>query len=344
MGTGPRVDVAKAYTFAWRNASRIPEPVLRAAFTVVADVTWLRRTEGVRRLEANYARVRPELDAPAVRRLARAGMRSYMRYFREAFTLQGATAEQVRARVRLEDGEHVVAHVATGKGLSLALGHLGNWDLAGAWATPNLAPVLTVAEKLRPEALFEEFVGFRRSLGIDVLGLGDPDVFRRLVRGARTDNRVVPLLADRDLAASGVEVDLAGHRARVAAGPAALALAAGVPLVTATVTYERLTGARRRAAGTPWGIVVRFSPFVEVPPAERGLPAPERRRRQIATMTQGWVDHLAAALREHTEDWHMLQRVFVEDLDPERYAKTRAEAGGRAVTRRPDPGAAGGAP
>jgi KDO2-lipid IV(A) lauroyltransferase len=324
---GPRIDVARAYTFAWRHAPRIPEPVLRAAFTAVADVTWWRRTEGVRRMEANYARVRPDLDAAAVRRLSRAGMRSYMRYFREAFTLQGATPEQVRARVRLADGRHVVEHVAGGRGLSLALGHLGNWDLAGAWATPNLAPVLTVAEKLKPEALYEEFVGFRRSLGIDVLGLGDADVFRRLVRGARGGHRVVPLLADRDLAASGVEVDLAGHRARVAAGPAALALAAGVPLVTAAVTYERLTGARRRAAGTPWGIVVEFSPFIEVPPADPGLPAPERRRRQVAAMTQAWVDHLAAALREHTEDWHMLQRVFVEDLDPERYAKTRAEAG-----------------
>lgn len=324
---GLRVDVAKAYTFAWRNAPRIPEPVLRVAFTAVADLTWLRRTEGVRRMEANYARVRPDLDAAAVRRLSRAGMRSYLRYFREAFTLQGATPEQISARVRLAGGLHVVEHVAAGKALSLALGHVGNWDLAGAWATPNLAPVLTVAERLQPEALYQEFVGFRRSLGIDVLGLGDPDVFRRLVRGARGGHRIVPLLADRDLTASGVEVDLAGHRARVAAGPAALALAAGVPLVTASISYERLTGARRRAAGTPWGVVVRFSPFVEAPPADPDLPAPERRRRQVAVMTQGWVDHLAESLREHTEDWHMLQRVFVEDLDPERYARTRAEAG-----------------
>jgi KDO2-lipid IV(A) lauroyltransferase len=28
------------------------------------------------------------------------------------------------------------------------------------------------------------------------------------------------------------------------------------------------------------------------------------------------VDDLAAAIREHTEDWHMLQRVFVDDLEP----------------------------
>ncbi|PZR53880.1 phosphatidylinositol mannoside acyltransferase [Xylanimonas oleitrophica] len=321
------LDVARAYTFAWRHAPKVPEPLLRAVFTLVADVTWLRRGEGVRRLEANYARLRPELDAHGLRRLSRAGMRSYMRYFREAFTLQGSTPDQVRARVRLVDERHVRPAVEAGQAISLALGHLGNWDLAGAWATPNLAPVLTVAEKLRPPELYEEFVGFRRSIGIEVLGLGDADVFRRLVRGALEGGRVVPLLADRDLAATGVEVDLAGHRARVAAGPAALALAAGVPLVPAAITYERLRGERRRAAGTPWGIVVRFFAPVPVPPADPALSAPQRRRAQVEAMTQGWVDALAVTLRERTEDWHMLQRVFVDDLDPARYARTRAEAG-----------------
>ncbi|GAB2467013.1 phosphatidylinositol mannoside acyltransferase [Xylanimonas ulmi] len=329
------VDVARAYTFAWRAAPRVPEPVLRAAFTVIADVAWARRGAGVRRLEANYARVRPELDAAAVRRLARAGMRSYMRYFREAFTLQGASREQITARVRVVGDENVRAAREDGAAIALALGHLGNWDLAGAWATPHLAPVLTVAEHLKPEALYEEFVGFRRSLGIEVIGLGERDVFRRLVRGARAGGRIVPLLADRDLTATGVEVDLAGGRARVAAGPAALALAAGVDLVPAAITYERLSGARRRAAGTPWGIVIHFHPPVPVPVPDPALTGPERRRAQIAAMTQAWVDALAVTLRERTEDWHMLQRVFVEDLDPARYARTREQAG-EAPVRAPD--------
>ena len=66
--------------------------------------------------------------------------------------------------------------------------------------------------------------------------------------------------------------------------------------------------------------VIRFFPRVEVP-AE--VPRSER----VAVATQGWVDALAVAIREHPEDWHMLQKVFVEDLDPERYARTRAAAG-----------------
>ncbi len=321
------VDVAAAYTFAWRHAAKVPEPVLRGAFTLAADIAWLRRGAGVRRMEANYARVRPELDARGVRSLARRGMRSYLRYFREAFTLQALTADQVRGRVRAEGLEHMRAVRDDGAAVALALAHLGNWDLAGAWSGPNLAPVLTVAERLKPEELYQEFVAFRESVGIEVLGLGDPGVFRDLVRGAKEGGCIIPLLADRDLTASGVEVDLCGHRARVAAGPATLALAAGVDLVPMMIHYERLDPVRRAEARSPWGIVLHFYPPVAVPEADATLPAPQRRRAQVAAMTQSWVDAMADTLVTHTEDWHMLQKVFIADLDPQRYDKTRAEAG-----------------
>ncbi|MFD2024008.1 phosphatidylinositol mannoside acyltransferase [Promicromonospora aerolata] len=307
------MDVAAAYTFAWRNATKIPEPVLRALFTVVADVTWLRHGKSVRRMEDNYARVRPDLDAAGVRRLSRAGMRSYMRYFREAFTLQGVTTQELRERVRVEGyDEHVRPVVDSGGAVSLALGHLGNWDLAGAYGSQYLASVLTVAERLKPDELFEEFVRFRASLGIDVLALGNGDVLGSLIRSAKEGSRLIPLLSDRDLTSTGIEVDLAGHRARVAAGPALLGLEADVPVHAVGITYERLRGARRRAAGTPWGIIIRFYPPLPVPDA--GLPRDER----VRLLTQGWVDQLTGTIVEHTHDWHMLQRVFVADLGPAR--------------------------
>ncbi|PFG43314.1 KDO2-lipid IV(A) lauroyltransferase [Isoptericola jiangsuensis] len=314
------MDVAALYAFAWRHAGRVPEPVLRAGCRVAADVTWLRRGAGIRRLEANYARVRPELTPREVRRLSREGMRRYLRYFREAFTLQRLTPDQVDARVRVEGEEHARAALADGRSAVLALGHTGNWDLAGAWASPHLARVLTVAERLEPPALYEEFVAFRRSIGIDVLGLGDDGVFRALVRGARDGGRLLPLLADRDLTASGLEVDLCGRRARVAAGPAALAVAGDVALVPTVIFHERLRGERRRRAGSAWGIVLKFHPAVP-------RPADADHRTQVAVMTQGWVDVFAGFVAEHTADWHMLQKVFVEDLDPDRYAATRAKAG-----------------
>ncbi|MBD5787598.1 phosphatidylinositol mannoside acyltransferase [Cellulosimicrobium terreum] len=314
------LDTGKAFTFAWRNARKVPDPLLRGLFTVVADVTWVLHGGGVRQLEKNLARVQPGLAPRELRRLSRTALRSYMRYYREAFTLPAWTPEQVAARVRVVGEQNLREHLDGDRSPVLALSHQGNWDLAGAYATRHLAPVLTVAERLEPEELFQEFLAFRNSIGLEILALGDGDVFRDLVRGASRPGKIIPLLADRDLTSRGIEVELFGERARVAAGPAALAVSTGTPLVPAGVYYERLRGARRRAAGSPWGLVIRFFPRVEVP-------ADVPRSQRVAVATQGWVDALSIAIRERPEDWHMLQKVFVDDLDPERYARTRAVAG-----------------
>ncbi|MBO0900412.1 phosphatidylinositol mannoside acyltransferase [Cellulomonas sp. zg-ZUI222] len=312
------MDVARAYHLAWRVGHRVPGVVVRGLSTLGADVAWARRGSGVRRLEANLARVRPELDERALRRLSRAGMRSYMRYFGEAFTLRALSTDQLAARVRVEGLENLLPHLDEGRQIVVALGHTGNWDLAGAWAAAHVAPVTTVAERLKPEELFQEFLAFRESIGLRIIPLtGGGDVFRQLVHVTRTGPGLLPLLADRDLTAKGLEVDLFGQRARVAAGPAALAVTTGAPLVAASISYERLRRARRRAAGGPWGIVVRFSPRIEVP-------ADAPRADRVHALTQAWVDVLADQIQAHPQDWHMLQRVFVADLDPARDAARRA--------------------
>ncbi len=203
------------------------------------------------------------------------------------------------------------------------LGHLGNWDLAGAWSARELATVTTVAERLKPEEVYQEFLRFREGLGLRIIPTsGAGDVFRQLVRVVRAGPGLLPLLADRDLTAKGVEVDLFGHRARVAVGPAALGVSTGAPLVFAGVTYVRLRGARRRAAGSPWGIRLEFLD-VPVPPADLSP------RERIRVLSQAWADVLGDVIRQHPQDWHMLQRVFVEDLDPQRYAATVAAEVGR---------------
>lgn len=314
------IDAGRLYAFAWRAAPRVPEPVLRAAFTVGADAAWLLRLGGVDQLERNLRRVRPAASDREIRRLSRAGMRSYLRYFREAFTLSAIRPDQLPYRVRLEGDAASRADLAAGRSVALALGHLGNWDLAGAWSTGNLGPVVTVAERLEPASLFEEFVAFREGLGMEILAFGDDGVFRTLVRRARDGGRVIPLLADRDLSHHGIEVTWFGERARVAAGPAALAVATGVPLHAVGIFYERLHGARRRAAGSPWGLVARFGERLEADPSLRG-------REAIAELTQRWVTSLEQQIVEQPEDWHMLQKVFVADLDADRYARTREAAG-----------------
>lgn len=312
------VDPGRATLLAFRFFGAAPEPVSRAIMRVAADVAWLLRGAGVRRLEANLRRARPGAGRWELRRLSLQGMRSYLRYYAEAFALPRRTPEQIDARLR-PIGESLPLEVCgNGGSVVLALGHQGNWDLAGAWATVHLAPVTTVAERLEPAEVFDAFVGLREAMGLRIIPLDKgTDVFRELVRAVRTGNVLLPLLADRDLTSKGVEVTLLGARARVAAGPAALALATGAPLLPTVLRHERIYGARRRAAGSPWGLVITFGQPVPVP---HDLP----RGEQVAAMTQAWVDVLGADIAEHPTQWHMLQRVFVDDLDPERYAATTA--------------------
>lgn len=305
-----------AYGFAWRHAHKVPSPIYRGLCNLAADIAWLTSSGGVDQLAKNLARVRPDLDARQIRRLTRAGMRSYMRYFGEAFVLTHVSQEQLAARVRTVNVEPVREVIAQGHSPVLALSHQGNWDLAGAWASEHLAPVLTVAERLEPAEVFEEFLRFREQLGMRILAAGDPGVFRTLLKATRQAGSLLPILADRDLTRTGVEVDLFGRKASVAAGPAALTVSSGVPLFPMGVHYERLRGQRRKLAGSPWGIVLSFGPKVTF---DKEAP----RQEQIQQATQAWVDALSRNIARHPQDWHMLQKVFIEDLDPERYAQSR---------------------
>jgi KDO2-lipid IV(A) lauroyltransferase len=309
------VNAGRAFALAWRVLVALPGGIGRGIFVAVALVAWLQRGRGVRQLECNLARLRPTASRRELRRLSRAGMRSYMRYYCESFQLPALTPEQLSARVRGIGVEAIRAELAAGRSVVLAVAHCGNWDLAGAWATGAIGRVVTVVERLEPEELFRAFLTFRESLGITIIPF-EPGggVFRGLIKHARADAAVIPLLADRDLSRRGIPVDLAGHPARVASGPAALATATGLPLYAARIWYERLSGARRRAAGSPWGIVVEFvGPLAVAPDVARERVVPE--------LTQVWVDVLAESILAHPEDWHMLQKVFVEDLDPARLAR-----------------------
>jgi KDO2-lipid IV(A) lauroyltransferase len=297
---------------AWKWVPRLPAGLARAGFTAAADLSAWRGGKGVRRLEANLRRVRPELGRAARRSLTRAGMRRYLRYFCEAFQLATWPPAEAAAMVRLADEERVRAGLGPSPRAVLALGHMGNWDLAGAWATQSLAPIITVAEHLRPEEVFQDFLAMRRRLGLTIIPLekGQP-VFRQLLRATQQADAagqpwLAPLLADRDLGRGGVEVDFFGEKALMAPGPAALALAAAAPLYAAAM--YRLGQ----------GYELRFSDPIKAP-------AGQPRARQVEVMTQAWASFLESTIRRHPADWHMLQKVFVADLDPDRLDQIRGK-------------------
>jgi lauroyl/myristoyl acyltransferase len=298
------------YRTGWSLVRRMPARLAYRCFGLMADVSWRRGGKGVERMRSNYAIVRPELTPTELDALVHAGMRSYLRYWCESFRLPDCSVDDLVAGVRTVGIDPVRAHLQSGRSAVMFLGHMGNWDFGGAWSTTQLAPVTTVAERLKPEELFDEFVAFREGLGMRIIALtGGTDVFRELTKACRA-GALVALLADRDLTNGGIEVDFCGERARMAVGPAALALNTGAALHPCMVHYEP------HPQGHGWRTVVTFHDAVE-PPLQGTS------REKIQVMTQACADVLAQAVREHTQDWHMMQRVFTKDLVDER-ASSRA--------------------
>ncbi|MFI7551164.1 phosphatidylinositol mannoside acyltransferase [Micromonospora sediminimaris] len=285
------------FAAAWRLVRVLPRPVAAAAFDAVADNAHRRRGPGATRLRANLRRVvGPELPEAELDDLVRRGLRSYARYWMEAFRLPALSREQLLAGFRLDRADVLAADVAAGRGAVVALPHAGNWDTAGAWVAANGWPLSTVAERLKPEGVFERFVAFRQGLGMEILptnGGARPaiDVLTdRLAAGT-----VVPLLADRDLSTRGVEVDFFGGRTRMPAGPALLALRTGAPLYVASMWYEPDAACASLVGPLP-------------------VPGPEAGTLdvRVRSLTQLIADGLAAGIARHPEDWHMLQRMWLD--------------------------------
>ncbi|MFJ2777096.1 MULTISPECIES: phosphatidylinositol mannoside acyltransferase [unclassified Kitasatospora] len=298
-GGGPSVKdrlVYSAYALGWTALKHLPEPAARGLFDRIADYAWRKRGKRVLQLEANLRRVCPEAEGARLRELSRAGMRSYMRYWMESFRLPVWSRERIARDVQVEGFEQLRATLDSGRGAVIALPHSGNWDLAGAWVASEGYPFTTVAERLKPERLFDRFVAFRESLGMEVLALtgGGVNVIGTLARRLR-EGRMVCLVGDRDLSEAGIEVSFFGEATRMPAGPAALCQRTGAALMPVTLWYD---GPVLRA---------RIHPEV-VPPAEGD------RKAKTQAMVQAMADVWAEGIREHPEDWHMLQRFWLADL------------------------------
>lgn len=319
------MDVVRAFALARAAVERLPESVGRALFSAAGTAMGLSGSAGARRLRANQARIRPGLGPVRARLLSAAAMRSYMRYYYECFRVPVLGEDRILARVQLDNDAELRADLASGRSATAALVHAGNWDMAGAWACIDLAPVHTLAERLEPAGLYEDFLRFRTGLGMTIYpvvrGGGG---LRALEEDMAAGVCFTPILADRDLTASGVEVRLAGHAMLVAPGPALLAQRTGCAIYPVFSRYERLARRRRAAAGTRWGLRLT----VGEPVRAETTPDSDSRERaaDVRRMSQEWMDQFEPWLRAHLEDWHMLQRVFVSDLDPERLARARARA------------------
>lgn len=279
-----------AYLSGWWLVRSLPEKLAYKLFWNLGEFVHRRNGKSIQRLRSNLSVVNPGLNKLELETLVARSMSSYMRYWCDTFRIQNWSTERIRNSVSTSNDHLLLDPMREGRGVVVALPHSGNWDHAGAYFCSLAIPLVTVAERLKPEALFQKFLQHRESMGFEVLSL-DSRSFVTLMKRAK-EKRLIALVADRDLSQSGIDVDFFGKNARMPAGPALLAIKTGIPLIVAHVSY------------TDSGIHIDFHP-VEIP--QQGSES-----ERIAATVQATANLFAIGIAEHPEDWHMLQRIWVD--------------------------------
>lgn len=286
-----------AYLAAWRGVRILPESAASALGNRFADRALKKNGRGVRQLRRNLARV---VGTEPDEALMRQAMRSYARYWLEAFRLPSMSTAKLERKFAMNGYEPVHERARQGLGSIVALPHSGNWDFAGAWVGAVAKDrLVTVAERLKPEGVYRRFLRYRESLGMQIIPTSGGDRNPQAALGEALDaGSVVALVADRDLGRGGTEVKFFGEATTFPTGPALLAIRNKVELFTAAIHYED-----DRAVCHITG------------PVDLGTGS---FRERVAGITQRMAEAFEAGIRAHPADWHMLQRFWAADFDAPR--------------------------
>ena len=282
--------VAFAYLAAWKIVRWMPEKQAYGIFSALGRGLTKRGGKSVLRLRSNLREVKPEISEGELDLLLEKAMQSYLRYWCDTFRFPDWSSKRISATVSMSNEQMLLSAITAKTGVIVSLPHAGNWDHAGAYFCDKGARLVTVAERLKPEALFIRFLRYREAIGMEVLPL-DGRVIATLAKRLRA-GALVALVADRDLSKTGISVNFFGGIAKMPAGPALLALHTGAPLLTAYVSY------------TPLGIHIDFN--------EVEIPREGSQSEKVSAIVQKCADNFALGIAAHPEDWHMMQRIWID--------------------------------
>ena len=280
------------YLFAWKLIGLLPEKSAYKLSKVISDRIYRKNGKGVKRLRGNYQRVMPNMSEREIEDLTKDGMRSYLRYWFDTFRLNKWSKSRIIETTFVVRENLLRDPRATKQGCIIALPHAGNWDHAAAYFCSTGITLTAVVEKLKPEAIFKKFLAYRQSIGIEAISHKEktmPILMERLNQG-----KLIALVSDRDMSRNGIEVNFLGGIAKMPAGPAILALKTGSPLVTAYIRYLEK------------GIEITFDETIK-------LPVAGSEEEQIKIITQSMADNFAKRIKDSPVDWHMLQRIWVDE-------------------------------
>jgi KDO2-lipid IV(A) lauroyltransferase len=281
---------AYVYFAGWRIVRWLPENTAYKLAYRASDFLVKRNGKSVQRLRSNLARTQPGMTTLNLDLLVIEAMRSYMRYWCDTFRLPDWSDDRIIQTVTVTNEHLLTDAIAAKTGVIVAVPHAGNWDHAGAYFCAKGIRLVTVAERLKPEKLFLKFLAYRQAMGMEVLPL-DGRVLNTL-QDRLNEGALVALVSDRDLSRSGIEIEFFGGKARMPAGPALLALRTKAPLITAFVTY------------TDNGVHIEFRNVV--------LPSGGDESGKVREIVQTTAQYFEDGISKNPQDWHMLQRIWVD--------------------------------
>jgi KDO2-lipid IV(A) lauroyltransferase len=281
---------AYLYFAGWRVVRWLPESTAYKLAYLVSDFLVRRNGKSVQRLRSNLSRTQPGMTTLDLDLLVIEAMRSYMRYWCDTFRLPDWSKKRILETVTVTNEHLLIDAIAAKTGVIVAVPHAGNWDHAGAYFCAKGIRLVTVAERLKPEKLFLKFLAYRQAMGMEVLPL-DGRVLNTLEERLN-EGALVALVSDRDLSRSGIEVEFFGGKARMPAGPALLALRTKAPLITAFVSY------------TESGVHIEFRNIM--------VPSSGDESSKVKEIVQMTAQYFEDGISESPEDWHMLQRIWID--------------------------------
>ncbi len=290
--------IVTAFRAGNKLAGHIPLRAARPLLGVAGRVA--PRVSGDRRLivERNLQRVTGDtLSDAELRAAVSATFESYARYYFDSFRLPSMSIADVADGFTIEGLEHLETALAEDPvGPILALPHLGGWEWAAYWISEVKGwKIAAVAEKLSPPELFEWFLEFRTSIGLNIIPVG-PDAVAQITE-AVADGQIMCLLCDRDITGGGVPVTFFGEETTLPAGPAVMALRGGCALLP-TAVYFSDQGVHG---------VVRPPLRIERDPDATSI------RGDVARLTQALAVELEGLIRRAPEEWHLMQPNWPSD-------------------------------
>ncbi|HTE45899.1 MAG TPA: lysophospholipid acyltransferase family protein [Gemmatimonadaceae bacterium] len=172
----------------------------------------------------------PERHAADIERIARAAYAHLGRTAIETAILPSYSRDKILGLFEKVNGWNIVEErLALGKGLILVTGHLGNWELGGAYLAARGIPIDAVARHMA-NPLFDRYLtSTRQRIGMSVVH--DEDAVRRVPRALRSGRAVAFLVDQGAVGLASTWVKFFGRYAKTPRGPAVFALRLGAPVV-----------------------------------------------------------------------------------------------------------------